>query len=150
MHRDPCPAPQLFHPRNRTKHICSPCGNKAVLAFGSPPQARCYGHNPCSPREKCPLNFLPKANPAGVSLPGGIQACRKSSWCQLPGRFCRSCLESGEQLRVLSLSLRSLSRVASLLSTVGWQGRRDFFFSPFSFTPPTPFWEAVSAAVGSC
>lgn len=46
--------------------------------------------------------------------------------------------------------LSSLSRAASLLSTVGWQGRRDFFFSPFSFTPPTPFWEAVSSATGSC
>lgn len=52
---------------------------------------------------------------------------------------------------VLSLSsLCLLSRAASLLSTVGWQGRRDFFFSPFSFTPPTPFWEAASSAAGSC
>lgn len=38
-----------------------------------------------------------------------------------------------------SLSLRSLSRVASLLSTVGWQGRRDFFFQPFLLYPSYSF-----------
>lgn len=47
------------------------------------------------------------------------------------------------------LAHSSLSTAASLRSTVGWQRRRDFFFSPFSFTPPTPFWEALSSAVGS-
>lgn len=150
MHRDLCPAPELFRPSNRTKHICSPANTKAVLAFGSHQRARSYRHNPCSPREKRPLNFLPKTN----------QPCRSlltRRYSSLPKIFMMSAArevllllprEQGAALCVLSLC--SLSRVASPLSTVGWQGRRDFFFSPFSFTPPTPFWEALSSAVGSC
>lgn len=136
----PCPFPS--HRQNQTRLLS--CSNKAVLAFGSHQRAQSYGHRPCSPKAKRPLNFLPKNRPCRNRL----LTRRYSSLLKI--FMMPAAREVLQGAALSSLSLCSLSRVASLLSTVGWQGRRDFFFSPFSFTPPTPFWEAASSAAGSC
>lgn len=57
------PCPRAFPTQNRTKHVCSPA---VIKLWGQ--QARSYRHNPCSPREKCPLNFLPTSNQPCSSL----------------------------------------------------------------------------------
>lgn len=103
--------------------------------------AQPYKHTPCTPQAKMPPQLSPQVKPT-------LQSLLTRRYSSLPKIFMMPAAREAQQGAAAS-SLRSLSRAASLLSAVGWQERRDFFFSPFSFTPPTPFWEAASSAVGS-
>lgn len=103
--------------------------------------AQPYKHTPCTPQAKMPPQLSPQVKPM-------LQSLLTRRYSSLPKIFMMPAAREAQQGAAVS-SLRSLSRAASLLSAVGWQERRDFFFSPFSFTPPTPFWEAASSAVGS-
>lgn len=86
-----------------------------------------------SPKEKHPLNFLPTSNqPCGSFLTRRYSSLPKIFMLPPQGRvFCCSCLQSS--------CASSLSRAASLPSTAGWRGRRDFFFEPFLLYPSYSF-----------